>query len=144
VSHLLHITCRSPHESSPTPSTTGSPARLLAQPSHRVSPLMPFYPSLALDDDDDGDDGDQRTPAPLLLSPPSRLDDIAFGRPTPRLSPVPIPIQLPVPPPVASPSRTLPADPRSPISRLTRIPGSIIGISRFVARRRSGIQPFEQ
>jgi hypothetical protein len=129
-----------PLPSSPTPSTTGSPVRLQAQPSHRVSPLMPFYPSLADDDDDD-----LQQPAPPLLSPPSHLqvDDIAFGRPTPRSSliSIQVPAAVPVPQPVASPSRTTPTDPRSPISRLTRIPGSIIGISRLVARARcsSGI-----
>ncbi|KAF8482975.1 hypothetical protein DFH94DRAFT_387870 [Russula ochroleuca] len=98
-----------PLPSSPTTSTSGSPVRLQTQPSHRVTPLMPFYPSLVIDDN---------TP-----STPSRLG-IASGRPTPQW--LPSPIQE------TAASRTpSAADPRSPISRLTRIPGSIMGISRL-------------
>lgn len=103
-----------PLPSSPTTSTSGSPVRLQTQPSHRVTPRMPFYPSLAIDDDNDD--------AP---STPSRLG-IASERPTPQW--LPSPIQAP-----AAASRHAPslADPRSPISRLTRIPGSIMEISRL-------------
>jgi hypothetical protein len=104
-----------PLPSSPTTSTSGSPVRLQTQPSHRVTPRMPFYPSLAVDDNDDD--------AP---STPSRLG-IASGRPTPQR--LPSPIQAPA----AATSRHTSslADPRSPISRLTRIPGSIMEISRL-------------
>ena len=100
--------------SPPTSTPRSSPARLQAQPSHRASPLMPFYPSLAIDD------------APS--TPPSRLHT-NFDRPTPRLSPSHITV---VPAPAAS--RTPSADPRSPLSRLARIPGSIMEISRFATR----------
>lgn len=105
-----------PLPSSPPTFTThrSSPARLQAQPSHRTSPLMPFYPSLTIDD---------------ARATPSGLDVAAvFERPTPRLSPSSSRITV-VPAPVAS--RTPSADPRSPISRLARLPGSIMEISRF-------------
>ena len=101
--------------SPPTSTPRPSPARLQAQPSHRASPLMPFYPSLSIDD------------APS--TPPSR-PHIAFDRPTPRLSPSHITV---VPAPAVA-SRTPSADPRSPLSRLVRIPGSIMEISRFATR----------
>lgn len=101
--------------SPPTSTPRSSPARRLqAQPSHRSSPLMPFYPSLAI--------------VNVPSTPPSRLN-IDFDRPTPRLSPSHITV---VPAPAAS--RTPSADPRSPLSRLARLPGSIMEISRFATR----------
>ena len=119
-----------PLPSSPTASTTsGSPARLRlqAQPSHRSSPLMPFYPSLTVDR---GDDQQQQQQRQRTLLSPSGLDvplgfASAFGRPTPRLSPIQAPAPaIPGRPP--SPS----VDPRSPISRLSQIPGSFMRLSR--------------
>lgn len=123
-----------PLPSSPTTSSTsGSPTRLrLRQPSHRSTPYMPFYPTLTVDREDDQQQQRQHT----LLSP-SGLDvplgfASAFGRPTPHPSPIrtPGPAHAPVSPAVirmSSPS----ADPRSPISRLRQIPGSIMGLSRL-------------
>jgi hypothetical protein len=116
-----------PLPSSPTTSTpSGSPTRLRlqAQPSHRSSPYMPFYPSLTVDREDDQQQ--QRT----LLSP-SGLDvplgsASGFGRPTPH----PSPIQAPAPAPAVIRTPSPSADPRSPISRLTQIRGSIMGLSR--------------
>ena len=119
---------------SPTTSTpSGSPTRLRlqAQPSHRSSPYMPFYPSLTVDREDDQQQ--QHT----LLSP-SGLDvplgfASGFGRPTPHPSPIQVPA-TPAPAPATSaagirtPSPS--ADPRSPISRFTQIRGSIMGLSR--------------
>jgi hypothetical protein len=122
-----------PLPSSPTTSTpSGSPtrSRLQAQPSHRSSPYMPFYPSLTVDREDD----QQRQHA--LLSP-SGLDvplmfASGFGRPTPHPSPIHVPAPTPAAPAPApaihTPSPS--ADPRSPISRFTQIRGSIMGLSR--------------
>ncbi len=108
-----------PLPSSPTPTTrsaasSGSSAqRFQTQPHHRLSPDHPFYPSLG----GAGDDSDRsRTP---LLSPSSLR--IAFGLPTPGLSPVQVPAVI----------RSPAADPRSPISQWTRIPGSVFGLSRL-------------
>ena len=124
-----------PLPSSPsTSSTSGSPTRLRlqAQPSHRASPYMPFYPTLAVDREDDQQR--QRT----LLSP-SGLDvplgfASGFGRPTPHSSPTRAPVPAPATPaPLAAAVIHTPspsADPRSPISRLRQIPGSIMGLSR--------------
>jgi hypothetical protein len=128
-----------PLPSSPTTSSpSGSPARLRlqAQPSHRSSPHMPFYPSLTVD----REDGQQQQQQHTLLSP-SGLDvplgfASGFGRPTPHPSPIQAPPLAPPPPPpppatpvIRTPSPS--ADPRSPISRLTRIRGSIMGLSRL-------------
>jgi hypothetical protein len=124
---------RIPLPSSPTTSTpSGSPARLRlqAQPSHRSSPYMPFYPSLTVD----REDGQQQQQQHTLLSP-SGLDvplgfASGFGRPTPHPSPIQAPPPAPPAPAVIrTPSPS--ADPRSPISRLTQIRGSIMGLSRL-------------
>lgn len=119
-----------PLPSSPTTSTpSGSPtrSRLQTQPSHRSSPYMPFYPSLTVDREDDQQQ--QHT----LLSP-SGLDvplgfASGFGRLTPHPSPVQAPAPAPAPAVIRTPSPS--ADPRSPISRLTQIRGSIMGLSRL-------------
>ena len=109
-----------PLPSSPTPTTrsassSGSSAqRFQTQPHHRLSPDHPFYPSLG----GAGDDSD-RSRAPPLLSPSGLR--IAFGLPTPGLSPVQVPAVI----------RSPAADPRSPISQWTRIPESVIGLSRY-------------
>jgi hypothetical protein len=111
----------SPHNvplpSSPPTSITSSAfsaSHLQAQPSHRLTPQMTFYPSLARNDSDD----DRSTP----LLDPSGLD-IPFGLPTPALSPNQVPAA----------GRSPSADPRSPIARWTRIPGSsVMELSRFV------------
>jgi hypothetical protein len=110
----------SPHNvplpSSPPTSITSSAlsaSHLQAQPRHRLTPQMTFYPSLA--PRNDSDDDPSRTP----LLDPSGLDIIPFGLPTPALSPNQVPAAA------RSPS----ADPRSPIARWTRIP---MELSRFV------------
>jgi len=90
-------------------SSTLSASHLQAQPRHRLTPQMTFYPSLAPRNDDDDDD---RTP----LLDPSGLD-LPFGLPTPALSPNQVP----------SAGRSPSVDPRSPIARWTRIP---MGLSR--------------
>jgi len=92
-------------------STSGSSGRLQAQPSHRTSPSRPFYPSLT--------DGDEDR---ALLSPSGYR--MPFGLPTPELSPMQMPAM----------SRSSSSDPRSPINMWTRIPSSIIGLSRFFGR----------
>ncbi|KAH9961288.1 hypothetical protein BC827DRAFT_337843 [Russula dissimulans] len=98
---------------SPTTSTPGSSGHLQAQPSHRTSPNMPFYPSLT-----DGDE--DRAP----LSPSGYR--VPFGLPTPELSPMQVPAM--------TRSRSFSSDPRSPIAMWTRIPNSIMGLSRFFGR----------
>ena len=112
-----------PLPSSPPTFTTprSSPARLQAQPSHRTSPCMPFYPSLTIDDD-------------ARATPPGLDVAAVFERPTPRLSPSSSRVTV-VRAPVPVASRTPSADPRSPISRLARLPGSIMEISRFARAR---------
>lgn len=98
----------------PLPLSPATSASLLAQPRHRHRPDMPLYPSLA-----DGDHGGAYG-APLS---PSGLD-IAFGLPTPALSPTQVPVVI------RSPSM----DPRSPVSPRTRIPGvNIMGLLRVVS-----------
>lgn len=127
-----------PLPSSPTTTSTSTPSgsptrlRLQAQPSHRSSPYMPFYPSLTADREDDQQPQRQHT----FLSP-SGLDvplgfASGFGRPTPHPSPIRAPAPTPGPAPAAV-IRTPPpsADPRSPISRLTQLRGSIVGLSRL-------------
>ena len=124
----------SPATSSPSASPTRS--RLQAQPSHRSSPYMPFYPSLTADREDDQEPQWRHT----FLSP-SGLDvplgfASGFGRPTPHPSPIHAPVPTLAPAPAAV-IRTPPpsADPRSPISRLTQLRGSIVGLShraRFI------------
>ncbi|KAI9458548.1 hypothetical protein F5148DRAFT_1220294, partial [Russula earlei] len=95
-----------------TSSASGSSrlsSHLQAQPSHRLSPQMPFYPSFTGDDN----------PPTAHLSTSGR--HVPFGLPTPELSPMQAPAII------RSPS----ADPRSPISMLTRIPGSVMEFSRL-------------
>ncbi|KAI0305642.1 hypothetical protein B0F90DRAFT_1086695 [Multifurca ochricompacta] len=87
---------------SPALSTSRASTRLQAQPSHRQSPDMPLYPSLAGEG--------------LALLDPSGLD-IVFGLPTPGLSPIQAPAVI------RSPSM----DPRSPILPWTQIPSNAIG-----------------
>ncbi|KAI0256034.1 hypothetical protein BJV78DRAFT_1168742 [Lactifluus subvellereus] len=99
---------RIPLPLSPAPSARSSSVRSLAQPSHRHRPEMPLYPSLA-------------NGGGALLSP-SGLD-IAFGLPTPALSPIQVPAVI------RSPSM----DPRSPLSSQTRIPGNFMGLLRVVS-----------
>ena len=117
----------------PSPATSCSSSsptrslRLQAQPSHRSSPYMSFYPSLTVDHEDVQRQQQQRT---LLI--PSGLDvplgfTSGFGRPTPHPSPTRAP--APAPAVIRTPSPS--ADPRSPISRLRQIPGSIVGLSRL-------------
>lgn len=132
-----------PLPSSPATSTpSGSPTRLRlqAQPSHRSSPCMPFYPSLTADREDDHHQ--QRQQQHALLSP-SGLDvplgfASGFRRPTPHPSPIQAPAPAPAAPPVIrTPSPS--ADPRSPISRLNQLRGSIMGLSRsFLFGRPTG------
>ena len=95
-----------PLPSSPSPpgsATSSTPTRLRAQPSHRLSPNHPFYPSLAGDDDDDTVTSDRQSilstprapPPPQQHRPsPSGLHNtnLAFGLAALGLSPV---IQVP-------------------------------------------------
>jgi len=97
-----------PLPSSPSASASGSSGQLQAQPSHRTSPSMPFYPSLT--------NGDEDRP---LRSPSGYR--VPFGLPTPELSPMQAPAMT------RSPS----SDPRSPMTMWRRIPSSIIGLSRL-------------
>jgi len=131
-----------PLPSSPTTSSTsGSPARLRlqVQPSHRSSPYMPFYPSLTVNREDDQQQQQQQQQH--TLSSPSGLDvplgfASRFGRPTPRPSPIQAPAPAPTPTPAPAPAPAViqtpspSADPRSPISRLMQIRGSIMGLPR--------------
>jgi len=125
-----------PPPSSPTASTPfGSPARLRlqAQPSHRSSPHMPFYPSLTVDREYDQQQQQQQQQQRTLLSPYGLNVPLGFasgfGRPTPHPSPIQAPVApAPAPAEIRTPSSS--ADPRSPISRLTQLPGSIMRLSR--------------
>ena len=138
-----------PLPSSPTGSatTSGSSTQsrsraLQAQPSHRSSPHMSFYPSLAVDREDaqERQRQQQQQQQRTLLSPSGRDVPLGFtfgfGRPTPHPSPAqasagpapPEPEPEPAPLPVVIRTPSPSADPRSPISRLTRIPGNIMGL----------------
>lgn len=107
-----------PLPSSPSPprsATSSTSTHLQAQPSHRLGPNHPFYPSLASDDDDTVTSGRQsisistttRAPPQQHRLSPSGLHDLAFGLlPALGLSPV-----VQVPPLIRSPL----TDPLSPI-----------------------------
>ena len=88
---------------SPASSASNLSTRLQVQPGHRSTPRMSLYPPLASED-------------PELLSP-SGLN-VAFGLPTPGLSPIQTPALI------RSPSM----DPRSPVPSRMRIPGDIMGL----------------